>query len=525
MGSHVDGIINTDGNENGLTIAVSQSDSGQKYRVRCQYLVAADGAHSSLRKSAGIGLLGPGTMQHLINIHFISPDLGAQLSVMNREGMLYFVFNSSVIAVIVAHDLRKGEFVAQVPYFPPLQDPAEFTPEMCARLVRRAAGDDSLRLEVRTVRPWAMAAAVAEGYTAPAFDNRLILVGDAAHVVPPSGAFGMNTGLQDAHNLAWKLALAVQFSSQHQLAERLIRSYEAERRPVAEANMRLSVANFHEALEVPRIMGLDYQTATAVSGVLAGHWLGWVPASLRRTVLDGAISAGRAAGEAMARLRREKLEVLFESGSTLRLQYPKEDLGFVYGNGTNGMNLVTHESNDSQSLADYLAPKPRAAAYQPTTLPGARLPHFPLIVLRPGKLLPELLQNGVISSIDIPVAAGLAFVLLINGQGSAIEWVHAVRGGVKGIEVLPVVVVADRGSPAMEMEALKNVAVVQDVNGEWPRFLPDGADRGTDGVAVLVRPDGHVAWRGGKNAVGVAQKRDVLEVALREILALEAATR
>ena len=79
-----------------------------------QYLVAADGVRSSVRQQLGIGQGGPGAIQHLINIHFVSPQLGRLLQERRQEGMLYFVFNRDVIAVVVAHNISEGEFVAQV---------------------------------------------------------------------------------------------------------------------------------------------------------------------------------------------------------------------------------------------------------------------------------------------------------------------------------------------------------------------------------------------------------------------------
>jgi hypothetical protein len=99
----------------------------------------------------------------------------------------------------------------------------------------------------------------------------VLLAGDAAHRFPPSGGFGMNTGVQDAHNLAWKLAVVLQGSA----AQQLLGSYQAERRPVAEANTALSVANWNEAVKVPSALGLDPRAATLLNQVVnTGAWAG-----------------------------------------------------------------------------------------------------------------------------------------------------------------------------------------------------------------------------------------------------------
>ena len=77
------------------------------------FLVAADGARSHIRTEAEIDMVGKGTMQNLVNIHFMSQSLGRHL-LQRDPAMLYFVFNADVVVVIVAHDLQAGEFVAQV---------------------------------------------------------------------------------------------------------------------------------------------------------------------------------------------------------------------------------------------------------------------------------------------------------------------------------------------------------------------------------------------------------------------------
>lgn len=82
-------------------------------RVKGSFLVAADGARSPIRSSLGILMQGTPVMQELVNIHFMAPTLGKQMAATN-PAMLYFIFNQEAVVVIVAHDLDKGEFVAQV---------------------------------------------------------------------------------------------------------------------------------------------------------------------------------------------------------------------------------------------------------------------------------------------------------------------------------------------------------------------------------------------------------------------------
>ena len=126
-------------------------------------------------------------MQHLVNVHFTSPKLANALRAAGRTAMLYFVFNPDVVAVVVAHDVTEdgaGDFVAQIPFFPPTQSLAEdFGASRCAALVRRAIGDDVDvdDVSIRSVRAWTMGATVADRFA----EGRVFLAGDAAHAFPP----------------------------------------------------------------------------------------------------------------------------------------------------------------------------------------------------------------------------------------------------------------------------------------------------------------------------------------------------
>jgi 2-polyprenyl-6-methoxyphenol hydroxylase-like FAD-dependent oxidoreductase len=497
--------------------------------VRGAYLVAADGAHSMVRKSLGIQMDGAGTLQHLINIYFTAPTLAQKLVGMDRMGMLYFVFGASHVVVLVAHDLGRGEFVAQVPFFPPLQGAHSFDVDVCREIIRDIGGVESMDdVVVHDAKPWAMAAAVATQYRA----GRVFLAGDAAHVVPPAGAFGMNTGVQDAHNLAWKLATALQWDGADGLGgcpsdlrglrglrgltlgrgsasdrEQLLDSYGAERRPIAISNMNLSVDNFHEALAVARVIGLDFDTAQSVNSLLtSGPMASLAPTYVRQQLLSAAMSSGLLMGRALAKAKQRELDELFDSGRTLRLQYPKEDIGFAY-HGQDCFIDVDPGMEDATRKA--VKPKPRDAPLvedATSFVPGKRFPHFYL--QRVGSWPPDVLaelgtesgqeSNQPLSSIDIPALAsvGTNFVLFCSAPRAA-SW-HACLADtdVWTVELVSREDDADDGARSGTIggrrESRRSKVLRAVPSGSLWRTLMDQ----DEDLGVLVRPDGHIFWSG-----------------------------
>lgn len=104
-----------DVSDDGVTVTGHVTREGQHTTKDffCNFVVGTDGAGSTVRKHMGIGMRGERDLQKLISVHFMSRDLGHYL-INERPGMLYFIFNTEAIGVIVAHDLKQGEFVLQV---------------------------------------------------------------------------------------------------------------------------------------------------------------------------------------------------------------------------------------------------------------------------------------------------------------------------------------------------------------------------------------------------------------------------
>ncbi|MEO6041106.1 MAG: FAD-dependent monooxygenase [Croceibacterium sp.] len=211
----------------GVTAQVRDLETGAVSEIRAKYMIAADGNRSPVRAALGIGMSGPGWLSDSITIYFRAdcrPWLeGRQMGViyvLNADQRGFFRFEAGgTRGFLVVNTL--GDLA-----LPGAKDVASDTsPERSIALVRSAVGVPDLAVEIEDVAAW-----VAEARYANAFrQGRVFLAGDAAHVVPPTGGFGGNTGVQDAANLAWKLAAVLRGEAD----EALLDSYEAERLPVA----------------------------------------------------------------------------------------------------------------------------------------------------------------------------------------------------------------------------------------------------------------------------------------------------
>ena len=213
----------------GVTATVRDAD-GER-RVRARYAIAADGAHSRIRDALGVGMTGRAGLYRSINL-LLRADLTPWVA--ERPAALYFIEQPGLRGTFLTINGRNrwGFLINNLPMD---VDVEGYTRERCGDVVRQAAGVPDLPVEILGVAPWTAAAQVAERYRA----GRIFLAGDAAHHMPPTGGFGMNTGVQDVHNLAWKLAAVIHGWG----APALLDTYEAERLPYGRAITEQSLAN------------------------------------------------------------------------------------------------------------------------------------------------------------------------------------------------------------------------------------------------------------------------------------------
>jgi len=208
----------------GVTAIAENLDTGERFTIRADYLVGADGANSKVRRTLGVERVGRGTVFNALSIYFQAPELEVLLK--GRKFILcYASAGGTLMGLSRLHGVNP--WLAAPIYFPDKgEKPEDFTDERCIDIVRQAAGKD-IDVEIIAKIPWEGAQLVAERFRT----QRVFLAGDAAHVHPPAGGFGANTGIHDAHNLSWKLAAVLKGWA----GDQLLTTYDEERRPLGAA--------------------------------------------------------------------------------------------------------------------------------------------------------------------------------------------------------------------------------------------------------------------------------------------------
>ena len=396
--------------------------SGTRH-LTARWLVGADGAASSVRRSLDIEMDGIASFGTMINCQFYA-DLGPWTD--HRPAALYWT-TSPARNVFQKID-TDNRWLCQLNYDPSMHRAEDFNTEVAAEWILRSIGPDlpeDFDLRVTDVIPWVMSSTVAERFR----DGRVFLIGDAAHQLPPTGGFGMNTAVQDAHNLAWKFAAVAGGHA----GEGLLDTYETERAPVAQYNADRSRENSRSVGRIRRLVE---------------------------------------SGTATVEQKREALRASTQYGNWLGM-----DLGLRYDEG-----CLIPDGTEPPQVDDPVS------EYVPTARPGHRAPHVPIDL------------EGATSTLDL---YDTQFVLLC---GAAVDIEAAVDGAHTEADGIQLGAAAET-----EVDANRDSGYAHPA----PRVLrlgidlddPDGRLASAHGIdrtgAVLVRPDGHVAWRE-RHATGAA---------------------
>ena len=222
-------------------VAIEQDDDGVRAVDASgavhlgDYLVGADGAASAVRRLLGVGMEGAPVIGYGQSIYWrgnLSRWTADRLCIQFHTGA-----RSGHPASVASVD-GKERWITMVMQPASETRPEPPTPEEAREIIARAVGaavGDEVDPEILDITTWRISAQVAERWR----EGRVFLAGDAAHTFPPTGGFGMNTGIQDAHNLVWKLAAVLAGNA----GPGLLDSYEAERAPVARSNAAWSAEN------------------------------------------------------------------------------------------------------------------------------------------------------------------------------------------------------------------------------------------------------------------------------------------
>tara|TARA_R110000868_G_scaffold56546_4_gene174987 strand:+ start:17414 stop:19012 length:1599 start_codon:yes stop_codon:yes gene_type:complete len=221
----------------GVIAQLTDEASGAVRSIAATWAVAADGANSPTRAALGIAMEGPGPLGQFHMIHFAA-DLRPLIE--NRSGPIYWIHHPEAPGAFIVHE-PEGSSVFMTPVFG-IDDEVAGLP---ARLAKALGAD--VEAEIISIRKWTAHAQVAEYYGS----GHVLLLGDAAHRFPPTGGLGLNTGIMEAHNLAWKLALVVKGIA----GDGLLDTYEAECKPAAEANTADSLRNQQHLGMIGAVLG------------------------------------------------------------------------------------------------------------------------------------------------------------------------------------------------------------------------------------------------------------------------------
>lgn len=354
----------------GVEAIVRERDSEEKLLVRAQYVIGADGG-KTIGAQLGVRMVGPTQMLDVVTLYvaadfsqYITEDRAVMRFYMNPDEIGTAQYLAGLLAFGPNHwDRHSEEWGVVFAY--DVGDPKVKTDADAVALIKRFL-KVNVPISVRQISHWTVEAVVADKMRV----GRAFLVGDAAHKHPPAGGLGLNSAIQDAHNLCWKLAFVLRGLA----PASLLNAYEAERRPVIERNAEWALFSW-----------LSNTTLHAAMGFMNG-----APEGYNKMVL-GKLLADSADGESRRAYMNEVLK-------TARVEFAVHDLemGFAYRRGALMDDHTPYPPRD-----------PMGHVYTPSTHPGCRLPHAWLRCAETAISTHDLLPMG-------------GFLVLTNAQGG--DW-------------------------------------------------------------------------------------------------------
>ncbi|GLW35799.1 FAD-dependent oxidoreductase [Actinoplanes regularis] len=408
----------------GVDVRVRDRLTGQEYTIRARYLIGADGARSQVTEDLGLPMRGAMDLAGSMNITFRA-DLSAYVG--NRPSVLYWVIQpGSNVGGIGAGLVRMvrpwNEWLIVWGY--DINQPAPVVDEAAAvAIVRSLLGLPDIDVEITGTSLWGNN----EMYATRLHEGRVFCAGDAVHRHPPSNGLGSNTSIQDSYNLAWKLAAVLR----GQASPALLDTYTTERAPVAEQIVLRANRSSREFVQFFEVLGLlDAKDEAQMAARIEERKANTPAGAAKRAALVSAM---------------ELKHYEFNAHGV--------ELGQFYESAA----IVTDGSTRPAPTRD------PELFYEPSTVPGARLPH--VWVGDP---------RTRISTLDL--APMTRFTLLTGIAGES--WVAAADK------------VAQELNVPLETVVIGPGRAVTDLYYDWARVREVEEDG-----AILVRPDKHIGWR------------------------------
>ncbi len=409
----------------GVTTTVLDRLTGVEFTVRSKYLIGADGGNSLVAEHAGIPLEGQMGVAGSINL-LCKMDLSRYVA--HRPSVLYWVLqpgsNVGGIGMGVVRMIRPWNEWLIIWGYDITQPRPELNEDQAKEIIRSLVGDPDLAIDLTGISYWT----VNNVHATRMQTDRVFVMGDAAHRHPPSNGLGSNTSIQDAFNLAWKLALVIK----GQAGAGLLNSYTAERAPIARQIVARANQSIGEFGPIFQALGLTDSVDPVVM----------------QQNMDKRCDAGPEAEAQRAALRAA---IEFK-------KYEFDCHGVEMNQRYRSGAVVTDGQAEPAFIQD------AELHYQPTTWPGARVPHVWLFDPAGGKH----------STLDLCGKGAFTLFTGIGGEG----WAEAAAtvGAELGLTIRVHVIGPRRA--------------VLDHTGDWARVRET-----RDSGVVLVRPDQHVCWR------------------------------
>jgi 2,4-dichlorophenol 6-monooxygenase len=368
----------------GVTATVKDRADESTYTVRAKYMIAADGGRK-VGPALSIQMVGIPRLVDMMSAHFradLSPyidDDTPMIRWFNNPDLSGGTWGSGVVVAMGPEnwDRHSEEWLMHFGFQP--DDPAQFDTNGLKGKIRDLLKLPNLEIDILKTNNWQVQGVLAERFR----EGRIFLAGDAAHRHPPTTGLGLNSAIQDAHNLCWKLAAVLKGHA----GEKLLDSYEAERRAVTGRNVDWALLSFQNHFVIDAAIGL-------IPGA---------PPELNQMAFQLLFS-----DTFIGRARRQRFE---EALALHRIEFQAihMEIGFAYDSGA-----IVPDGSDAPEF------KPFGEDFRTVARPGHRVPH-------------TWLDNDgeVISSLDL--IGGENFVLLAGREGDT--WITAATDAAKHLGV------------------------------------------------------------------------------------------